>query len=69
MCNSHNTIKMAHGLFGLSVLAMILSAVVFYGGENIWGLAGTQWILISIALGVFAANLHACRNCGKDESC
>lgn len=65
-----NPIKFAHALFSLALVAAVLAAVVFFAGmEALWNLAGTQWLLVSIALGVFAANLHMCKDCVKSGGC
>ena len=62
--------KAAHFLLILSVLAIICAALVFLGvTEAIIGLAGTQWLLIAIALGVFATNLHLCKDCSRSDKC
>ncbi len=62
--------KAAHVLLVLSVLAIICAAVVFLGlTEAIFGLAGTQWLLIAIALGVFATNLRLCKDCYTPGKC
>jgi hypothetical protein len=39
--------------FWLSVVLVVLSAVVSLGNLQLW-LAGTQWMLIAIVLGVWA---------------
>ncbi len=39
--------------FGLSVVAVILSALVSLFGMEMW-LAGSQWMLVAIVLGVWA---------------
>jgi len=39
--------------FGLSVLAVVLAAVVSLFAVNLW-LAGSQWMLVSILLAVWA---------------
>jgi len=48
--------KNSKWLFWLSVVAAVLSAVVSVGGVNLW-LAGTQWMMIAIVLGVWAIYL------------
>jgi succinate-acetate transporter protein len=40
-------------LMGLSVLSIILAAYDFLSKGNIMNLAGTQWILIAIALAIY----------------
>lgn len=37
----------------LSVIAVVIAAIVSVGGVDLW-LAGTQWILVGIVLGVYA---------------
>lgn len=37
----------------LSVIATIMAAIVFFGRQDIFSLAGTQWILIAILLGIY----------------
>lgn len=39
--------------FWLSVVTAVLAAIVSVGSMNLW-LAGTQWMLIAIVLGVWA---------------
>lgn len=39
--------------FALSVVAVVLSAAVSLFGMSLW-LAGTQWMLIAIVLGIWA---------------
>jgi hypothetical protein len=52
----------------LSVIALAISAVVSLFGVDLW-LAGTQWILISIVLAVYALVLSAHAKCGCGDSC
>jgi len=53
--------------FMLSIVALILAGVVSVFGVNLW-LAGTQWILISILLAVWATFLNSCDcDCCKKE--
>ncbi len=47
----------------LSAIAVVLSAVVSFTKVDILGLAGTQWILIGVVLGIYALYLGCC-NCG-----
>lgn len=44
---------MATILFAVSVLAVVLSALVSVAKMHLW-LAGSQWMLLGIALGVYA---------------
>ena len=39
--------------FGLSIIAVILSGAVSLVGAGLW-LAGSQWMLVAIVLGVWA---------------
>lgn len=61
--------KGAHFLMALSVIALILAAVVSLFKVEMW-LAGTQWILVSILLAIYAliAGIHgsSCAT-GKQE--
>lgn len=52
-------------LFGLSVVALVLAAVVSLFQTDLW-LAGTQWILVSIVLAVDAIYLN-CRETHKND--
>ena len=60
-------------LMGLSVLATFLSGYVFVTQNSVFGIAGTQWILIAILLGVYANHVFHCPMlnggscCGKSE--
>lgn len=58
--------KSVHLLMIFSVVALILSAIVSLFGVDLW-LAGTQWILVSIVLAVYAvaASIHG--KCGDGE--
>lgn len=40
-------------LLALSIISIVMSAIVSITQKTIW-LAGTQWILIGIALGIYA---------------
>lgn len=40
-------------MFWLSVVAVVLAAIVSLAHVNLW-LAGTQWVLVAIVLGVWA---------------
>ena len=48
-----NNKKLPDILMGLSVVAIILAAFDFLSKGNVVGLAGTQWILIAIALAIY----------------
>jgi hypothetical protein len=52
MCEKGN--GMAKTAMILSLVALILSAFVFFTKVDIFGIAGTQWILIAIVLGVYS---------------
>lgn len=68
MKHAQHTTKGAHLLMILAFLATLCAAIVFLGlTEAILGLAGTQWLLIAIALGVFATNLHLCKDCCSSD--
>lgn len=56
-------------IFVLSIIALILSGYVFFSQNEVFGLAGTQWILISMALGIYAIYAGTCCDqCGtKNE--
>ncbi|MFH0969319.1 MAG: hypothetical protein V1804_02325 [Patescibacteria group bacterium] len=51
--------------FILSVATLILAAIVSIFQINSLWLAGTQWVLIAIVLGVYAIFLNGC-NCGEE---
>jgi len=53
-------------LMFLSFVALILTVLVSLFGLNLW-LAGTQWILISILLAVYANHLQHCHNFGSSD--
>lgn len=61
--------KTSSVLFILSVIALILSGYVFFSQNEIFGLAGTQMILISMVLGIYAVYAGTCCDqCGtKNE--
>lgn len=54
-------------LIGISIAALILGAIDFMFKQDIFGLAGTQWVLISIALAVYAMYAKDC-NCGMKNN-
>jgi len=45
--------KMSDTLIALSVIAVAISAYVNISQKELLNLAGTQWILIGIALGIY----------------
>lgn len=51
--------------FVLSVVALVLAAAVSMFQYDLW-LAGTQWILISIVLAVYANYFNNCE-CGTEK--
>jgi len=57
-------------LFGLSVIALIITAYVTFTGNDVFNIAGTQWMLVSIVLAVYANHAHHCdcENCKTDKS-
>ena len=57
--------KGAHVLMSLSFITLVLAALVSIVQLDLW-LAGTQWILISILLAVYAV---AMINCSCGDSC
>ena len=66
MMNKHK--KMAPVAFMLSVVALVLAAVIFFSGvDQVFGLAGTQWTLVSILLAVYAVffSTHECKMGGE----
>ena len=56
---------LANGLFWLSVVALVLAAVVSLFQVDLW-LAGTQWMLVSAVLVVYAIYLNCQEVHGKD---
>lgn len=46
----------------LSIIAIVMAAIVNITQTTIW-IAGTQWILIAITLGVYAVYLNSCSCC------
>ncbi len=67
-CNCHGGVKF---LMALSLLTLFLAVMVSVVGTSFW-LAGTQWILISILLAVYANHLQSCHgdshNCSSEKS-
>lgn len=49
--------KHDNNLMWLSVAATVTAGYDFLAHTNVFGLAGTQWILIAIVLGVYAIYL------------
>jgi hypothetical protein len=47
-------------LMGLSILTAAAAGYVFVTQNSLFGIAGTQWILISILLGVYANHAVHC---------
>ncbi|HLN18809.1 MAG TPA: hypothetical protein VK255_01400 [Patescibacteria group bacterium] len=45
--------KIADILIGLSVIAAIIAGYVFFFKQDVIAIAGTQWILVAIALGIY----------------
>lgn len=45
--------NLADTLIGLSVLAAVISGYVNFTQSDVFKLAGTQWILIAIVLGIY----------------
>lgn len=61
-----NPRTVAHVLGFLSLVSAVLAAIVFFGRmEQLWDLAGTQWILIAVMLGIYAVMVHQC----ADQCC
>jgi hypothetical protein len=65
MCSKGNS--MAKTAMGLSILSLILSVYVFFSQNEVFGIAGTQWILISIVLGVYSVFFIHLNDEGKKE--
>jgi len=40
-------------LMGVSVLTVIISGYVSLSGKDVFGLAGTQWMLVAIVLAIY----------------
>ena len=58
--------KLADTLIILSAIAAILSGIVSLFKFNLW-LAGTQWILVAIALGIYGLFVRLGKNSGSKE--
>ena len=56
-------------LFALSVIALIITAYVTLTQNEVFNIAGTQWMLVSIVLAVYANHAHHCDcgNCKTDK--
>lgn len=69
-CNCSCKCKGSHILMLFSVVALILSALVSLFEMELW-LAGTQWILVSIVLAVYALTMsvHGDCGCGDEGTC
>ena len=48
-----NNKKIADALIALSAVATLLAAYVFLTKNDVMNLAGTQWILIAVVLGIY----------------
>jgi hypothetical protein len=65
MCEKGN--GMAKTAMGISLLALLLTIYVFFTHNNLFGIAGTQWILISILFGVYSLFLGNAQGGEKKE--
>lgn len=57
-------------LISLSVVALIITGylTITKADDNLFGVAGTQWILVAIVLAVYAVYAQSCDcNIGKKE--
>ncbi|TAK96068.1 hypothetical protein EPO05_02615 [Patescibacteria group bacterium] len=61
--------KMSVVLMGLSVLTLVMAAYVFFTQQSVFGIAGTQWVLVSIVLGVYAVFVVNCPCCQGGSCC
>jgi len=52
-------------LFILSVVALIITAYVTFTGNDVFNIAGTQWMLVAIVLAVYSSHVHHCGCCGE----
>lgn len=50
----------------LSAISVVMAGVVNLTGTTIW-IAGTQWILVGIVLGIYALYLSSCGCCTKND--
>ncbi|MFC1608902.1 hypothetical protein ACFL3M_01810 [Patescibacteria group bacterium] len=59
-----------HFLITLSGIALVMAALVSLIDIDLW-LAGTQWILVAIALAVYAiaVDVHHGSGCGSSNTC
>jgi hypothetical protein len=55
-----NRERIMMALMGLSVLSAVAAGYVFVSQNSFLNLAGTQWILIAILLGVYANHAFHC---------
>lgn len=55
-------------LMVLSVLATVMAGYVFLTQNSVFGVAGTQWILVGIVLGVYGVFAQHCP-CGGGSCC
>jgi predicted permease len=46
--------KISNYLMWSSLIAVVVAGFVFFTQNNVFNLAGTQWILIAIMLGVYS---------------
>lgn len=56
-------------LMVLSMAAAALAGYVFLTQNSVFGIAGTQWILIAILLGVYSNHVHHCPLLGGGSCC
>lgn len=61
--------KLSVGVMVASVLATAVSFYVFLSGQDLFNIAGTQWILIGIALGVYGLYLVHCPCGSAGDAC
>lgn len=54
-------------LFALSVVAFIITVYVTLTNNDVFKIAGTQWILVAILLAVYAQYLNTCCKIDKNE--
>lgn len=55
-----NKDKMTIALMVLSLLSTVSAGYVFLTQNSLFGLAGTQWILLAILLAVYSNHVHHC---------
>ena len=56
-------------LMGLSVLTAVVAAYVFFTQQSVFGIAGTQWVLVAIVLAVYASYVLNCPCCKGGACC